>query len=195
MNDLQAAMRCGSVFQRPFSDAEDNRIWLSDSRLVSAPASANPRNGQLSALFEMVEGGARREFVAEQTEFIKQSNINHVSGRHFTAPPHQAYAEAVGVAFLEDLPNGYYSVTSGVAAINYQLYFRAPPCCPDGDVAVSFKVISGMILLQNDWMQGVVAGSFRDVLVRIHKVDHDIGVGPGQDYEMKMLNGRFRVHL
>lgn len=201
MKDIQAFVRHGSGLLHPLSKVGENRIWQVDPQREPVQGSTSSLDRHFSAVFELVEGEELRSFLPETVTLFDVPGFagKLVTGRHRAAPPHEAYEESVGVAFLENVPNGAYKL-SGLGAdapiaLNYGLYFRNPPFYPDGDVLCDFDVLSGTLILMNDWEQGVLEGRMRDVVVRVDKIDDQIGIGPDRPYELKIINGRFKVSL
>jgi|GEM_PF-5600909 len=180
---------------------ESARTWLADPDRVVPTSGTGRQDAAVSAVFKRMAGGERRDYVADIVELIDDSAFNAwmVIGTHRTWPPHDAFFEQLGIGLRKNLPSGSYEVGEAVVdpavTIGYSLYFRNPPYFPEGDITVSFDVVSGKLVLQNNGEQGVISGEFRNVLVRIHKTDDLIGTGPDAPYEMIMLDGSFRAQL
>ncbi|AJP58194.1 hypothetical protein UC34_16925 [Pandoraea vervacti] len=180
------------------ADANANRarVWRVE-RLPPARADV----GNVSAVLKRTAGGERREYVAERIQVSDDPifGFRGVMGLHFASPPHEAHEERVSVLFRRDLPNGSYLVGDAMAdapaAVDYGLYFRNPPYYPDGDMLITFEIVTGKLILENRPEAQVLAGRFENVLVKIHKVDHLIGIGPDTPYELTMLDGRFEAAL
>lgn len=198
MTDLRALIQHNSGLRCPVSNDGDGRTWHIDSQ----PAwrqDAGARSNELLAVLKPLVGGTHREYLPEQVQVVDGYPINAwlVLGHHNGAPPHDAFEERVAIGFEKDLPNGTYAIGDAIidapAIIDYSLMYRNPPYFPDGDIVTFFEVVSGKLILQNDPEQGSFAGTFMNVLIKIHKIDHSIGIGPDTPYELMIVSGNFRA--
>ncbi|MDG9882123.1 hypothetical protein CSV86_019870 [Pseudomonas putida CSV86] len=198
MKDSTEVMRRIYGALRPLSETKDTGIWVLDSDRQRTNGSAGANGNEMQAMFEKLEGGQRRSFKPDITEFHRPPLFagGMVIGLNFAAPPHDADKEEVNFGLLYDVYDGSYPIgPNSPILFMYAMTFVDPPLVEPGTYLVSADIVSGKVRIRKNTEDGLLEGHFSHIVARIPEVHDYLGVGPDHPYEMKIEDGRFRVHL